>query len=128
MLNTSPTAREIIAAVREFLETEVVPSTDDALSFHARVAARLLATLEREKDLEPEATERYRESLSDLGVADEDELCVRIRAGELRPDSPGLLDALLSITRDRLASWNPTYAEAPDDDDPRVIPAANARP
>lgn len=126
MLNTTPDAREIIAAVREFLEIEVIPTTNGALSFHARVAARLLLTIEREQELEPEATRRYRASLSDLGVADEDELCTRIHAGDLDPGSPGLLDALLSITLDRLATWNPAYAQAPHDDDPRVVPPATA--
>jgi hypothetical protein len=34
--------------VREFLEHEVMPATEGRLSFHARVAANVLAQIERE--------------------------------------------------------------------------------
>jgi hypothetical protein len=43
-----PSSAELAAAVREFLEQEVVPSTEGRLSFHARVAANVVAQLERE--------------------------------------------------------------------------------
>jgi hypothetical protein len=43
-----PSSAELAAAVREFLEHEVMPATDGRLSFHARVAANVVAQLERE--------------------------------------------------------------------------------
>ena len=43
-----PTAREILFAVREYLTEDVMPSTTGRLSFHARVAANMLAVVERE--------------------------------------------------------------------------------
>jgi hypothetical protein len=43
-----PTSAELAAAVREFLEHEVMPVTEGRLSFHARVAANVAAQLERE--------------------------------------------------------------------------------
>lgn len=43
-----PTARELIAAVRGFLEHEVVPALDGRRRFHALVAANVLAIVERE--------------------------------------------------------------------------------
>ena len=43
-----PTTAELAAAVREFLEEEVMPATEGRLSFHARVAANVVAQLERE--------------------------------------------------------------------------------
>lgn len=43
-----PSSAELAQAVREFLEQEVVPATEGRLSFHARVAANVVAQLERE--------------------------------------------------------------------------------
>jgi aminoglycoside phosphotransferase (APT) family kinase protein len=43
-----PTARELLAAVREFLADDVVPGTTGHLSYQARVAANVVATVERE--------------------------------------------------------------------------------
>ena len=43
-----PTAREILDAVRGFLTEGVMPATSGRLSFHARVAANMLAIVERE--------------------------------------------------------------------------------
>ena len=43
-----PTARELLAAVREFLEADVVEELEGVKRFHARVAANVLAIVERE--------------------------------------------------------------------------------
>jgi hypothetical protein len=43
-----PTTEELVAAVRSFLTDEVMPATEGRLSFHARVAANVLAQVERE--------------------------------------------------------------------------------
>jgi hypothetical protein len=43
-----PSSAELARAVREFLEQEVMPATEGRLSFHARVAANVLAQIERE--------------------------------------------------------------------------------
>lgn len=43
-----PDATELLRAVREFLETEVVPRFEGRRRFHALVAANVLAILERE--------------------------------------------------------------------------------
>ncbi len=43
-----PTALELLAAVREFLEAEVVPALAGQRRFHARVAANVLGIVERE--------------------------------------------------------------------------------
>ena len=39
---------ELLEAVREFLTNDVMPSTDGRVSFHARVAANVVAIVERE--------------------------------------------------------------------------------
>src|SRR5262245_29427621 len=50
-----PTAREILAAVGGYLTEDVMPATSGRLSFHARVAANMLAIVEREL-AQPDAT------------------------------------------------------------------------
>jgi hypothetical protein len=66
-----PTTAELLAAVREFLEAEVMPATEGRLRFQARVAANVLAQIERELE---------------LGTPDLDgdaELCAAIRGGSV---------------------------------------------
>jgi len=48
-----PTASELLAAVREYLLTSVLPATSGQLAFHARVAANSLAVVARELELGP---------------------------------------------------------------------------
>lgn len=43
-----PTARELLEAVREFLTNDVMPATEGRVQFHARVAANVVAIVERE--------------------------------------------------------------------------------
>jgi hypothetical protein len=43
-----PTALELLAAVRAFITRQVVPAIDGGRQFHARVAANVLAIVERE--------------------------------------------------------------------------------
>jgi hypothetical protein len=43
-----PTALELLAAVRDFVTRHVVPALDGSRRFHARVAANVLAIVERE--------------------------------------------------------------------------------
>jgi aminoglycoside phosphotransferase (APT) family kinase protein len=47
-LHGRPTVREILGAVRGFLTEDVMPGTSGRLSYHARVAANMLALAERE--------------------------------------------------------------------------------
>ena len=51
-----PTASELLDAVREFLTGSVMPATTGQLSFHARVAANVLAIVARELELGPETS------------------------------------------------------------------------
>ncbi|MCZ7525112.1 MAG: DUF6285 domain-containing protein [Acidimicrobiia bacterium] len=84
-----PTAAELVEAVREFLERDVMPATDGRVSFHARVAANVLGMVERELALDPEIdrSERARlvallghdGSLADLNA----ELARAVRDGSL---------------------------------------------
>jgi hypothetical protein len=121
MLHTHPDAVEIVTAVKEFLEGEVMPATTGGLSFHSRVAANLLGVLERELQTGAEAEQRFGELLASLICATEDELARRVRDGEIAIDDEQLVAVLRSITTARLAVSNPKYLDAPTDDDPRSV-------
>jgi Domain of unknown function (DUF6285) len=104
-----PTAAELVAAVADFLDDAVRSATEGQVNFHARVAANVLRTVEREL-LDGSAGE-VTDALAGLGFTDEPQLAAAIRAGELddRPDD--VLACLRTLVRHRLAIAHPGYAE-----------------
>ena len=121
-----PHAAELAQAVREFIETEVLPGIDDPrLRFRTLVAANGLSILERElalgaplvkrevgslarllghADPFPDDLEELRRRASDLNR----ELALRIRAD----DTPeGTLAHLLTTVADKLRVASPRYLE-----------------
>jgi hypothetical protein len=121
-----PHAAELAQAVREFIETEVLPGIDDPrLRFRTLVAANGLGILEREialgaplvrrevaalmrllghADSVPDDLDALRRRASDLNR----ELVRRIRAGDA-PD--GTLAHLLATVADKLRVASPRYFE-----------------
>jgi hypothetical protein len=73
----APSATELLEAVREWIDREVIASTDGRLRFHARVASNVLAMVEREIELGPAQAAAHEERLKRLGVADDAELALR---------------------------------------------------
>jgi hypothetical protein len=61
-----PTAPELLAAVRAFLDEEIVPGLDGRKRFHALVAANVLAIVERELAGEEETLLAEHERLVEL--------------------------------------------------------------
>lgn len=110
-----PTAAELVAAVADFLDQEVRPALQsegrpaDAghVSFHVRVAANVLRTVERE--LTQSTSDGAVEALEGLGFADETALATAIRAGELDARADELLPILRAIVRHRLEVAHPGY-------------------
>ena len=103
-LHNRPTAAELVAAVAEFLETDVKAGTTGAVNFHARVAANVLRTVEREL-----LDDRSEPDL--LGFADEAELAAAIRRGDLDGRESELLPALRGVVSHRLAVSHPGYEQ-----------------
>ena len=107
-----PTAAELVAAVADFLENEVRqalrsdgrPADAGQVSFHARVAANVLRTVERELSDDRAAPDL-------LGYADESQLSAAIRAGDLDDRAGEVLPALRRLVRHRLAIAHPGYDE-----------------
>ena len=99
-----PTASELVAAVADFLDNDVRAATDGQVSFHARVAANVLRTVERELLDQTPAPDL-------LGYPDENALAAAIRAGELDDSAAEVLPCLRTLVRHRLAVAHPGYDE-----------------
>ena len=104
-----PTAAELVAAVADFLDSDVRAATDGQVSFHARVAANVLRTVERE--LLDETAGEVSAALGELGFADETQLAAAIRAGELDGRAGEVLPCLRTLVRHRLTIAHPGYDE-----------------
>lgn len=102
-----PIAAELVAAVAEFLETDVREATSGQVNFHARVAADALRMVERELLDESEAESRA--ALAGLGVPDEQALAAAIRAGELDGRADDVIAGLRTLVRRRLSVAHPGY-------------------
>jgi hypothetical protein len=96
-MSDRPNARELAAAVREFLEMEVLPAVDDQrLRFRTLVAMNALSIVERESPAPSRPDEQ------------EIQLARRIRAGDVRPGDLALLKGRVA---ERLRIASPGYLE-----------------
>lgn len=101
-LHNRPTAAELVAAVAEFLEGDIHANTTGAVNFHARVAANVLRTVEREL-LDTSAAPDL------LEFADEQELAAAIRRGDFDERGAEALPVLRALVQHRLAVSHPGY-------------------
>jgi hypothetical protein len=106
-LHGRPTAAELIAAVAEFLETDVRESTAGQVNFHARVAANVLRIVERELCAGP--ADDVADALADVGFDDEAQLAAAIRAGVLDGHGERVHSALRALVGHRLSVAHPGY-------------------
>ena len=116
-MHDAPSAKDLIEAVKAFIDKTAAPQLTGHAAFHARVASNVLATVLREMEIRPgaEAAEQARlESL--LGVSGESveslnrRLCEEIRSGRLGLSAEGLLAHLKSTTIDQLSVDQPGYS------------------
>ena len=104
-----PDAHTLLEAVREFLATEVEPTTEGRLRFHLKVAANVLGIVDRELRLGEEQASRHAERLERLGFADDAELARAIRSGALDDRLAMLEPELRAMVADKLAVARPGY-------------------
>ncbi len=115
-MQSFPTTTELLSAVREFLTDVAMPELSGRSRFHARVAANVLGIVQRELELGAAVTDREQGRLRALQGGDgtvealNEELCDRIRSGELSAADAALTDHLWSTTLDKLAIDQPNYA------------------
>lgn len=105
----APSAQQLVEAVREWLEREVMTSTTGRLQFNARVAVNVLSMVERELLVGADQAAAHAERLAQLGCADDAELAARIRSGELDDRSAEVRELVWASVRDKLAVANPKY-------------------
>jgi hypothetical protein len=110
-----PTAAELVEAVREYLEANVMERSEGGARFEARVARNALAVAERELLLGREISAAHAYRLRDLGITDDAALAAAIRAGDFDVGWEAVASALAASARDQLLVANPSY-----------LPAANA--
>jgi len=109
-----PTTTELVGAVREYLERDVM-AVQGRVGFHARVAARVLAMVERELALGPAQARAEHQRLAALLHTDGTirdltvELARRIRAEEIAITDRATLDAVRASVRAKLAVTDPGY-------------------
>jgi len=113
-----PTAAELLDAVREFLETDVLPEADGRRAFHARVAINVLNILQRELELGPaqQAAELQRlqtllnkeGSIAELNAV----LATEIRSGRLDTHRAAVMDCVRETVREKLLIANPKYLQS----------------
>jgi len=104
-----PTAAQLVEAVREFLERDVMAATDGRVQFHTRVAVNALNMVQRELELGPDQAAAHRAALDRLGVADEAALAAAIRSGGLDDRRPEVVEVLRQTVRAKLEVSNPRY-------------------
>jgi hypothetical protein len=116
-----PSAAELLAAIREFLERDVMTATEGRVQFHTRVAVNALGMLEREVVESPafESAERARAAalLGHDGDAREleQELTQAIRSGALDDRLDEVRAHVRETVREKLLIANPSYLSPTDD-------------
>lgn len=108
-----PSAGELVAAVRLFLTEQVQAETSGRTAFHARVAANVLAVVERELVLGGAARARHRAALDRLGCADDAVLSEAINSGTLDDRWDEVVAMSRDSVRDRLLVANPRHLGIP---------------
>ncbi|MDP4505259.1 DUF6285 domain-containing protein [Nonomuraea sp. NBC_00507] len=106
-----PTAAQLVAAVRDFLESDVLPAVEGRVRFHTRVAINVLGMVEREIELGPAQAAEHAARLAALGVAGDAELAAAVREGRIADDHE-LVAALVDAVRAKLEVANPGYLVA----------------
>ena len=115
MSQDRPTAAQLLAAVRDLIEQELLPEAQAGRAFKLRVAVSVLAIVERELTLAPAlAAEEHVRLVELLGHegetrALEQELCARIRDGSLDAQHERVLAYAQLSTNQKLQIANPRY-------------------
>jgi hypothetical protein len=104
-----PSAQELVEAVREWLERDVLTTTSGRVQFHTRVAINVLGMVERELAVGQEQAAAHEARLAQLGCADEADLAARIRNGELDDRLPEVRELVWATVQDKLKVANPKY-------------------
>jgi uncharacterized protein YigA (DUF484 family) len=119
-------AEELLAGVEAFLRKDVLPQLSGASVYKCRVAANMLSIVQRELAQGPAADKSELEGLENLlgrKTDNEDiqaelddlnqELCAKIRSGELDDQSEAVIAHTQRTLVDKVGIANPRYAGLP---------------
>jgi hypothetical protein len=116
MTQDRPAASELVIAVREFLERDVMAATEGRVQFHTRVAVNVLNIVARELELGDDFAEHERERAAALLGHDGDvddlerELAAALRAGTFDDHLHDEVRSHVRATvREKLLIANPGY-------------------
>ena len=118
MAQDKPTASELLEAVREFLERDILPEMNGGRAFHTRVAINVLGIVCRELSDTPAFDAAEHEELRRLLGHDGTlpdlvtELAERIRSGSLDDKRREVTAHVRKTVEDKLRIANPGYLES----------------
>ena len=106
-----PTAIELLEALREWMERDLLPGVEGRLQFHTRVAINMVDIVAREIAIGSSQEMTHAEVLQSLGVATDSELVMAIKNGEYDSELVSLLESLRPIVEDKVRVANPKYLQ-----------------
>lgn len=108
-LHDTPSPTELIVAVREFLQDQVIDAVDGTTRFHTRVAMNTLRIVERELMQDGADVHAHMERLAALGYADDAALASAIRTGGEDERYGEIKAAIAASVEAKLLVDNPGY-------------------
>lgn len=118
MSQDRPSAAELVEAVREFLERDVLPAVEGRTRFHTRVAVNALGMVQRELEDGPALDAAEHEALRALlgcdGTTGElnAALAAGIRSGDLDAARDDVVAHVRRTVADKVRIANPRYLHA----------------
>ena len=106
-----PTAAELVAAVADFLDSDVARSADAMGRSPSTPGSPRTCCAPSSANCSTRPRARSPRRLDELGFADETQLAAAIRAGELDGRAGEVLPCLRTLVRHRLAIAHPGYDE-----------------
>jgi len=104
-----PTAAELLEALHEWMERDLLPGVDGRLQFHTRVAINMIDIVRRELELGPDQEVQHQEVLASFGLNDDAELAAAIRDGAFDSNLVEVLSRLRPVIEDKVRVANPRY-------------------
>lgn len=104
-----PSAEELLEALHEWIERDLLPAVDGRLQFHTRVAMNIVDMVRREIELGPAQSVAHAARLTALGHDSDESLAAAIRDGHFDNTLAAVLAALRPSVEDKVRVANPRH-------------------
>lgn len=104
-----PSAVELLEAVREWMERDLMAGVEPRLQFHTRVAMNVIDIVSREIAMGADQLATHDGVMKSIGAASDAELARRIRDGEYDSQLNEILMELKPVVEDKVRVANPKY-------------------